>query len=591
MGNTFQYLVVGVAVSLGLSFLIAYHLDRVRFGHALLRALYFVPHLTTAVAMAWVWRWLYQPVPIGVFNGLLVWAGLAPAALPALDGAGALRRPRARRLGGARVPGRDLPGRPEGHPAGVLRGGGHRRCRPRAGLVDVTLPLLRPTLVFLVVVSSIAFLRIFDYVYSMTHGQGGPLDSTKPLVLMIYETAFGHFQMGYAAAQTVVLFVILLAISLVQLRLLRSRMSGRRRVRNADLSARRLDDARGRGRRGRPRSSSSGRCCSSAASLMVMPFVYMLSTSLKSNAEVYELSLLPADADAGQLPPPGPRASGFPRWFLNSLVIAVVTTLSVLFFDSLVGYTLAKFRFRGRRLVFLAILSTLMIPTEMLVLPWYVMSKNLGWLDTYWGIMFPGMMTGFGTFLMRQFFEGVPDELLEAARVDGLGEFRIWWRVAMPLVGPALSALAIFTFLGNWTAFLWPLIATTNRDLYTLPVGLASFSGEFHDRVGDGDGRGQRGHPPDAPGLHRAPEVHRARRHAGRPQGLGAAAMTVASRRPRPSPVLGVQEYASGGLGPASLGCSVLAPARGVMARSRVRSATNVHHRQEPGPLEGTRRG
>jgi multiple sugar transport system permease protein len=212
--------------------------------------------------------------------------------------------------------------------------------------------------------------------------------------------------------------------------------------------------------------------------LMVMPFVYMLSTSLKQNVEVYQLSLLPRSptlANYRRLT----AASGFPRWFLNSLVIAVLTTLSVLFFDSLVGYTLAKFRFRGRRLVFLAILSTLMIPTEMLVLPWYVMSKNLGWLDTYWGIMFPGMMTGFGTFLMKQFFEGVPDELLEAARVDGLGEFRIWWRIAMPLVGPALSALAIFTFLGNWTAFLWPLISTTKRELYTLPVGLASFSGEF----------------------------------------------------------------------------------------------------------------
>jgi multiple sugar transport system permease protein len=212
--------------------------------------------------------------------------------------------------------------------------------------------------------------------------------------------------------------------------------------------------------------------------LMVVPFVYMLSTSLKQSAEVYELSLLPRAPTLDNYRRLA-GASGFPRWFVNSLAIAVATTVSVLFFDSLVGYTLAKFRFRGRRLVFLGILSTLMIPTEMLVLPWYVMSKNLGWLDTYWGIMFPGMMTGFGTFLMKQFFEGVPDELLEAARVDGLGEFGIWWRIAMPLVGPALSALAIFTFLGNWTAFLWPLISTTNRDLYTLPVGLASFSGEF----------------------------------------------------------------------------------------------------------------
>jgi multiple sugar transport system permease protein len=212
--------------------------------------------------------------------------------------------------------------------------------------------------------------------------------------------------------------------------------------------------------------------------LMVLPFVSMLATSLKPNAEVYQLALLPRDptlANYRRLF----SASGFPRWIGNSLLVATLTTLSVAFFDSLVGYTLAKFRFRGRSLVFLAILSTLMVPTEMLVLPWYVLSKNLGWLDSYWGIMFPGLMTGFGTFLMRQFFEGVPDELVEAARVDGLGEFRIFWQVALPQVRPALAALAIFTFLGNWTAFLWPLIATTDRSLYTLPVGLASFSGEF----------------------------------------------------------------------------------------------------------------
>jgi len=212
--------------------------------------------------------------------------------------------------------------------------------------------------------------------------------------------------------------------------------------------------------------------------LMVTPLGYMLVTSIKPNAEVYELSLLPRAPTLDNYRRLG-GASGFPRWLLNSAVVAVLTTVSVLFFDSLVGYTLAKFRFRGRGLVFLGIVSTLMIPTEMLVLPWYVMARRLGWLDTYWGIMFPGMMTGLGTFLMRQFFEGVPDELIDAGRVDGLGEFQLWWRVALPLVTPALAALAIITFLGNWTAFLWPLIVTTDQNLYTLPVGLASYSGEF----------------------------------------------------------------------------------------------------------------
>jgi len=212
--------------------------------------------------------------------------------------------------------------------------------------------------------------------------------------------------------------------------------------------------------------------------VMVMPFVFMLAASFKSNSEIYELSLLPREPMLDNYRRLFEH-SGFPRWFANSLVIGTLTTTSVLFFDSLVGYTLAKFRFRGRYLVFIAILSTLMIPTEMLVLPWYAMAKNLGWLDTYWGIAFPGLMTGFGTFLMKQFFEGVPDDLLDAARLDGLNEFQVWWQVALPLVAPALSALAIFTFLGNWTAFLWPLIVITDRNLYTLPVGLSSFSGEF----------------------------------------------------------------------------------------------------------------
>ncbi|GGH22136.1 sn-glycerol-3-phosphate transport system permease protein UgpE [Alsobacter metallidurans] len=210
---------------------------------------------------------------------------------------------------------------------------------------------------------------------------------------------------------------------------------------------------------------------------MILPLVFMFSTSLKDASEVYDLRLLPAHPTLDNYVTV--LSDGrFLRWFANSMGVAVVVTLSNVFFDSLVGYTLAKFEFRGRYIVFLAILSTLMIPTEMLVIPWYVMARNFGWLDTYWGIMFPGMMTAFGTFLMKQFFETVPNDFLEAARVDGLNEFAIFWRIALPLVTPALSALAIFTFLSNWTAFIWPLIVTTSKELYTLPVGLSSFAVE-----------------------------------------------------------------------------------------------------------------
>jgi multiple sugar transport system permease protein len=211
--------------------------------------------------------------------------------------------------------------------------------------------------------------------------------------------------------------------------------------------------------------------------VMVAPLAYMLSASIKYDYELFNLNLIPVEPTLDNY-----RTilgdSRFIYWFANSLFIATAVTLSSLFFDSLVGYTLCKFRFPGRYIVFIAILSTLMIPTEMLVIPWYVMSSKLGWLDSYWGIMFPGMMSAFGTFLMKQFFETVPDDFLEAARIDGLNEFQIFWQVALPLVRPALAALAIFVFLGNWTAFLWPLIVTNSVEMYTLPVGLKTFAVE-----------------------------------------------------------------------------------------------------------------
>ena len=212
--------------------------------------------------------------------------------------------------------------------------------------------------------------------------------------------------------------------------------------------------------------------------VMVTPLAFMISTSFKTGADVFSLGIIPKNPTLENYIYIWTE-SQFSRWMLNSLWVATFSTASVVFFDSLVGYTLAKFTFRGQTIVFIAILSTLMIPTEMLIIPWYMMSREFGWIDTYWGIAFPGLMTGFGTFLMRQFFIGLPDELIEAARIDGWSEFAIWSRIAMPLVVPALSALAIFHFLGNWTAFIWPLIVTNSPELYTIPVGLASFNGEF----------------------------------------------------------------------------------------------------------------
>ncbi len=210
---------------------------------------------------------------------------------------------------------------------------------------------------------------------------------------------------------------------------------------------------------------------------MVFPFIWMIATSLKPSNELYLPYLLPQHASLDNYVKVFQRVP-FARWYLNSLIVAILVTLSVAFFDSLTGYAFARYNFRGKNLMFVLILSTLMVPTEMLVIPWYILSTSLNWVDTYIGIMFPGLITAFGAFLMRQFMQGVPNELLDAGRIDGMGEFGLFWRIAMPLVRPALAALCIFTFLGNWNAFLWPVIITEKMEMRTLPVGLSFFSGE-----------------------------------------------------------------------------------------------------------------
>jgi multiple sugar transport system permease protein len=209
--------------------------------------------------------------------------------------------------------------------------------------------------------------------------------------------------------------------------------------------------------------------------VMLYPFVWMVATSFKQPADIYTLSLLPTQPTLDNYVTALTRFP-FPRWFGNSLLVAGVTTLSVAFFDSLAGYVLAKFEFPFKNLIFIAILCTLMVPTEMLVIPWYILSVDYHLTDTYWGIMFPGLISAFGVFMMRQFMHGVPNELLDAGRIDGLGEFGLFWRVALPLVTPAIAALCILTFLGNWNAFLWPLIVIQDPLMRTLPVGLSQFS-------------------------------------------------------------------------------------------------------------------
>ncbi len=214
---------------------------------------------------------------------------------------------------------------------------------------------------------------------------------------------------------------------------------------------------------------------------MIVPFLWMISTSFKPESEILRRNVFPQEPTLDNYSDVINKTD-LPLWYKNSFIVAVMSTVSVAFFDSLAGYVFAKYNFPGKRPIFIIFLTSLMVPTEMLLIPWFIMSSNppIGatWVDTYWGIAFPGVITASGIFLMRQFMQGVPDELLDAGRIDGVSEFGLYWRVAVPLSLPAIGALCIFNFLGNWNAFIWPLIATTRSEMFTLPVGIQQFSSE-----------------------------------------------------------------------------------------------------------------
>lgn len=211
--------------------------------------------------------------------------------------------------------------------------------------------------------------------------------------------------------------------------------------------------------------------------LFCIPLYYMLTTSLKAENEVFAIPIhwFPVQFSP-QNYPEAFRVAPFARYFFNSTLVALSTVLTTLFFCTIAGYGLAKYDFPGRNFVFLFILSTMMIPFQVIVIPLYVVVYQLGWTNSFAGLIIPGAMGAFGVFLMRQFALTLPDELLDAARIDGAGEFTILWRIAVPMLRPALATLALLTFIGSWNDFLWPLLVVTKNELFTLPLGMTVFT-------------------------------------------------------------------------------------------------------------------
>jgi multiple sugar transport system permease protein len=166
------------------------------------------------------------------------------------------------------------------------------------------------------------------------------------------------------------------------------------------------------------------------------------------------------------------------RYLINSAIVALTVTVVSLFVNSMAGYAFAKLRFRGRDRLFRGLTMGLVIPVQVAMLPLFLLMKQLGMINTYWGVIVPGLASIFGIFLVRQYALSIPDDLLDAARIDGAGEFRIYWSVVLPTVRPILATLAIWTFLSTWNDFMWPLIVLSDEAKFTLPVALANLSGE-----------------------------------------------------------------------------------------------------------------
>jgi ABC-type glycerol-3-phosphate transport system permease component len=215
--------------------------------------------------------------------------------------------------------------------------------------------------------------------------------------------------------------------------------------------------------------------------LMFFPFLWMIATALRPEGHEADLSLIPQPYLAFEN---FARAWNYPRtlftqYAINSIIIALVSTVLGVGLNGLAGFAFAKYDFPGRTVLFYLVLATLMVPFQITMLPIYVTVAKLGLINSYWGVILPGTASAFGIFLIRQFMQGIPNELLDAARIDGSSELGIFLRIVVPLSGPALAVLAIFTFLFRWNDYLLPLLVLNRQAMFTLPIGITNFIGEY----------------------------------------------------------------------------------------------------------------
>lgn len=215
--------------------------------------------------------------------------------------------------------------------------------------------------------------------------------------------------------------------------------------------------------------------------VMIFPFYWMFSTALKTDQEIY------------QWPPPilpkvpqwenfriAWNMAPFNRYFINTSIVTIISVIFQCLFSAMAGFAFGKYNFIAKEIIFWIMLLFMMLPPQVTLVPVYLILKNLRWLNTYQGLIIPGLASPFGVFLVRQYMQTIPNELIDAARIDGCSEWKIFALLIMPLIKPVMGSLAIFSFTGAWNSFLWPLIITDRQEMYTIQVGISFFRGQYH---------------------------------------------------------------------------------------------------------------
>ncbi len=563
--NTASFVVTQVAVMIGLSLLTAVVLNgRIR-ARGFFRSVFFYPVLLSPIVVAMIWRWILQEN--GLFNALIVGLGgeklrfltdrnwarfwVVMVSVWSLMGFYTLIL-----LAGLQAIPADL------YEAASIDGASSWRA-----FRSVTLPLLAPTMLVVIVLSTIRAVQIFDVVFAFTGG--GPGSATLYIVHYIYTNGFASpfREFGLAAATSLVMASVLIVLTIIQIRVqgtgLEEEETAAFKDRGLPLLAglaralgpavdvlQRLLDAFG---------DALGWLFGSARrrgfftygylllGLLVMfgPVLWLVLSSFKSPGDIqrfpprflpYYQELVavagydeplplynviledgtaaqlaqkrrvgleaqmidPADPEAGVIKVKlgdrqpvesvrfsldnytrGVESFDFWRYLANSVIVTASATILTLFVNSMAAFALSKYRFRGRGVIFMLIISTLMVPLSVILVPAFLLITALGWNNQLIGIIIPTIGTPTGVFLLRQYMLTIPDELLDSARIDGASEWRIYWQVILPLAAPALAVLAIFSTIWRWNDFLWPKIVMTSNEMFTLQVGLETFQGDL----------------------------------------------------------------------------------------------------------------